>query len=189
MQWQSPDNNARDADWVTTRAAAAALGIKPRRVRDLISEGILEARTEGDDGPNRRYVVSTSSVEALKDELHAEGKLPGQNRELLPVESGERPAELLRELATKMSEARYQLGRTEARLEMTVRSESALQEQLQYERERVTRLETDRDRLLQDLLRERDKTIAARERAEHFEAELRSALEVRRGWFRRFFGF
>ncbi len=187
MHWQSPDKNARDAGWVSPRTAAAALGIKPRWVRDFISEGKLEARTEG-DGPNRRYAVSTASVEALKDELHAEGKLPGQDLEL-PVEAGERTAELLRELAAKMSEARYQLGRTEARLEMTVRSESALQEQLQNERERVARLETERDRLLQDLLRERDSTTAARERAEHFEAELRSALEARRGWFRRFFGF
>lgn len=187
MHWQSPDTNARDAGWVTTRTAAAALGIKPRRVRDFISEGMLEARTEG-EGPNRRYFVSVAGVEALREELHAEGKLPGQDLEL-PVEAGERTAELLRELTAKISEARYQLGRAEARLEMTVRSESALQEQLQYERERSARLETDRDRLLQDLLRERDSTTAERERAEHFEAELRSALEVRRGWFRRFFGF
>ena len=40
-----------------------------------------------------------------------------------------------------------------------------------------------------DLLREKDRTNAERERAEHFEAELRDALEARRGWFRRFFGF
>ena len=73
--------------------------------------------------------------------------------------------------------------------ELATLAEGALQEQLLRERERVARLEAERDRLLPDLLRERDRANAERERAEHFEDELRAALEARRGWLRRFFGF
>lgn len=188
-----------DTQWITTRVAAAALGLKPRQVRGFISEGRLEARTEG-EGANKRYLVSAAGVEALRAERREEYETPEQNLEseenVAAVGDPEEPAhvltsvaELLRELTTDLSEARYLLGRAEASLELSTRAEGVLKEQLRQERERVARLEAERDRLLPDMLRERDLANAQRERAEHFEAELREALEARRGWFRRFFGF
>jgi chromosome segregation ATPase len=96
---------------------------------------------------------------------------------------------LIRGLAARLEAVQYELGRAEARLELTAQAEITLQEALERERERAERLEADREQLLPDLLREKDRANAERERAEHFEAQLRKALEARRGWFRRFFGF
>ena len=193
MQRQYSDTDVSDTGWVTTRVAAAALGVKPRQVRNYISKGLLEAKTEG-EGVNRRYLVSIASVEALRAERHSEGNFAGQNDDVVskaecPGHLAADAAELVRELAAELGEVRHRLGRAEARLELTAITESSLGEQLQRERERADRLEAERDRLLPDLLRERDRANAERERAEHFEAELRQALEARRGWLRRFFGF
>ncbi len=187
---QHSDADANNAGWVTTRVAAAALGVKPRQVRNYIAEGELEAKTEG-AGAKRRYLVSIASVEALRAERHSEGKLPRQDRNggESSITSGQEAATLVRELAAELGEARYRLGQAEARLELSTQAESTLHEQLQRERERAERLEAERERLLPDLLRERDRANAERERAEHLEAQLREALEARRGWFRRFFGF
>lgn len=190
MQQQQTDTNANDTGWMTTRVAAAALGVKPQQVRNYIAAGELEAKTEG-AGAKRRYLVSAVSVEDLRAEKRSEGEMPGRARngtESL-VTSEQDVATLVRELATELSETRYQLGRTDARLESSVQTESALREQLQKERERAERLEAERERLVPDLLRERDRANTEHERAEHFEAKLREALEARRGWFRRFFGF
>ena len=80
-------------------------------------------------------------------------------------------------------------GWAEARLELTIEAKSSLREQLHRERERADRLEAERERLVPNLLAEKDRANAERERAEQFETQLREALEGHRGWFRRFFGF
>lgn len=195
MQQEYSDRDASSTGWVTTRVAAAALGVKPRQVRNYISEGLLEAKTEG-EGVNSRYLVSSDSVETLRAERHSESKRIGKDRDRDIADKAEElgylaadAAELIRELTVELGEARYRLGRAEARLELAALTEGSLHEQLQRERERADRLEAERERLLPDLLRERDRANAERERAEHFEAELRQALEARRGWLRRFFGF
>lgn len=191
-----------NTEWITTKVAAAALGVEPRRIRSYISEGKLEAKSEG-EGVNKRYLVSVAGVETLRaelqedeqhnDESRLEVEYPRQDADgsaSAPSRIAEKIAvELARGFTADLSEARYKLGRAEARLELATLAEGALQEQLLRERERVARLEAERDRLLPDLLRERDRANAERERAEHFEDELRVALEARRGWFRRFFGF
>ena len=190
MQQRHIDTDLDNTGWVTTRVAAAALGVEPRQVRNYIAEGELEAKTE-EAGAKRRYLVSMASVETLRTEKHPEDKLSGQDRN--GAESLVAPeqdvAALVRELATELSEARYRLGRAEANLESATQAESSLREQLQEERERAERLEAERERLVPDLLRERDRANAEGERAERFEAKLRETLEARRGWFRRFFGF
>ena len=188
---QHSDTEANNNGWVTTRVAAAALGVKTRQIRNYISEGLVEARAEG-EGAKRRYLVSVASVEALRAEWHSEGKLPGQgcdSAESPPTPGQEDAATLVRELTVELGEARYRLGRAEARVELTAHAENALREQLQRECERADHLEAERERLVPDLLREKDRANAERERAEHFEVQLRAALEARRGWFRRFFGF
>ena len=161
---QYPDNDsgttANDRGWITTRVAAAALGVKPRQVRNYISEGILEATTEG-EGVNRRYLVSIPSVETLRNERAAQGKLPGQgpehNRDAADsaAEAGytspDTP-ELVRELTAELREAHYRLGRAEAQVELTAQTESTLREQLAREQERAD-LERERaDRLEVELV-------------------------------------
>ena len=157
----SSDTDANEipaSGWVTTRVAAAALGVGPRRVRDLISEGVLESQTEG-EGVNRRYLVAISGVEALRDERARKGKLPGKVPGNIPAGAeGERlgessaevsgisaggSRELVEKLASELGEARYRLGRSEAQVELTAQTESTLREQLTRERERADRLEAE----------------------------------------------
>jgi hypothetical protein len=192
MQQQHSDAETNSNEWVTTRVAATSLGVKPQQVRNYIANGELEAVTEG-EGAKRRYMVSVSSLAALRAEWHSGGELAGQDQDS-STESAATPTEadattLVRELTAELAEARYQLGRAEAQLELTTQAEAALHEQLHRERERAERLEAERERLVPDLVREKDRANAERERAEHFEAQLREALEAHRGWFRRFFGF
>src|SRR5215213_6932505 len=118
MQQQHTGTSAKDTGWVTTRVAAAALGVKPQQVRNYIAAGELEAKTE-EAGAKRRYLVSIASVEALRAEKHPEDKLPGQDRNGAEglVAPEQDVATLVRELATELGEARYRLGRVEASLE------------------------------------------------------------------------
>jgi DNA-binding transcriptional MerR regulator len=146
MSENYPSTMPADSGWVTTRVVAAALGVKPRQVRNYISEGLLVAKTEG-EGVNRRYLVSADSVTALRSERHSEGKLPGQDRDVTDrAETSEHseddaPALLVRELASELGDARYLLGRAEARLELTTQAESTLREALERERDRADRAE------------------------------------------------
>jgi hypothetical protein len=192
MQQQHSATETNSNEWVTTRVAAASLGVRSQQVRNYIANGELEAVTEG-EGAKRRYLVSVSSLEALRAERHSRGKLPGQdqdsNTESVATPKEEDALMLVRELTAELGETRYQLGRAEAQLKLTAQAESALREQLHRERERADRLEAERERLVPDLLRETDRANAERERAEQFEANLREALQAHRGWFRRFFGF
>jgi chromosome segregation ATPase len=148
--------NLSSGGWVTTRQAARALGVIPRQVRNYIAAGDLEGNKEG-IGTNERWLISISSLEALRQKRQSEGKMPGKYHE--DAAQGEEPrhtaevnAELIRELAAKLEDAQYELGRAEARLELTSQTESTLR--------------AERERLLEDLARER-------ERADRLEAELR----------------
>ena len=57
--------NRSEGGWATTRVAAKALEVKPRQVRNYITEGELEYRTEG-NGVNKTYLVSVHSVNELR---------------------------------------------------------------------------------------------------------------------------
>jgi hypothetical protein len=196
-----PRQRTRSGGRVTTRQAAAALRLQPRQIRNLIAVGELEAETEG-EGVNRRYLVSIASVDSLRIKRHQEGKLPGQDRVVTegaatPGQSGQDAAALARELAAELGEIRYELGRAEARLELTTQAESSIREALDRERERAD-LERERaDRLESELLamyREppepRDAPEAASETSTVAKVRKEDTDEPRRSsWWRRFFGF
>ena len=151
-------NITEHGGWVTTRQAARALNVMPRQVRNYIAAGDLEGRKEG-NGVTERWLVSISSVEALRQKRHSEDKLPRQYRDVSgdaedTGQSAGNTAELIRELAARLEDAQYELGRAESRLELTSQAESTLRE---------------------DLARERKRAEAERERAERLEAELREA--------------
>ena len=140
-------NIAGNGGWVTTRQAARALNVMPRQVRNYIAAGDLEGRKEG-KGVTERWVVSISSVETLRQKRHSEGKLPGQYRDVADEaedtgQSTGNAAALIRELAERLEDAQYELGRAEAQLELTAQAESTLQEALERERERADRLEAE----------------------------------------------
>jgi hypothetical protein len=150
-------NDSGNHGWVTTSVAAAALGIKPRQCRNLIQEGELEARLEG-EGRDKRYFVSVSSLEALRDKRQSEGKLPLNRRSTTENEDiGADLGQWVRELTARLETRAAENAELRTRLELTEKADSTLREQLDRERERADRLEE----------------------------ELR---EARRSWWRRMFG-
>jgi hypothetical protein len=150
-------NNPGNHGWVTTSVAATALGIKPRQCRNLIQEGELEARLEG-EGRDKRYFVSVSSLEALRDKRQSEGKLPLNRRGTTEDENvGADLGQWIRELTARLETRAAENAELRTRLELTEKADSTLREQLDRERERADRLEE----------------------------ELR---EARRSWWRRMFG-
>ena len=179
--------------WVTTRQAARTLGVIPRQVRNYIAAGELEGRKEG-KGVTERWLVTMSSVEALRQKRHSEGKLPGRYRDVAreAVEAGhgaEETAELIRELAARLEDVQYELGRAEARLELAGQAESTLQEVLERERERADRLETElRETRKPQLLEPRAAPETVSENADRRDDPLEPA-QRRSSWWRRFFGF
>lgn len=186
-------NEQGASGWVTTKAAAQTLGVTPRTVRTYIGRGELQAKAEG-EGRQKTYLVSVDSVHALRERQGPPHKHADEESfEQAPDTPEAVPARdftgLIRDLTGELVQKASEAAELKTRLQLTEQAESTLQEQLQRERERAERLEAERDRLFPDLLREKDRANAERERAEHFEDELRKALEARRGWFRRFFGF
>lgn len=186
-------NEQGASGWVTTKAAAQTLGVTPRTVRTYIGRGELQAKAEG-EGRQKTYLVSVDSVHALRERQGPPHKHADEESfEQAPDTPEAVPARdftgLIRDLTGELVQKASEAAELKTRLQLTEQAESTLQEQLQRERERAERLEAERERLFPDLLREKDRANAERERAEHFEDELRKALEARRGWFRRFFGF
>jgi hypothetical protein len=134
-------NDSGNHGWVTTTVAAAALGIKPRQCRNLIQEGELEARLEG-EGRDKRYFVSVSSLEALRDKRQSEGKLPLNRRGTTENEDiGADLGQWIRELTARLETRAAENAELRTRLELTEKADSTLREQLDRERERADRLE------------------------------------------------
>ncbi len=157
-------NDSGRHGWVTTSVAAAALGIKARQCRNLIVEGELEARLEG-EGRDKRYLVSVASLEALRNKRQSGGRLPLSRR--ATAENQDVGAELgqwVRELTARLEARAAENAELRTRLELTEQADSTLREQLERERQRADQ---------------------ERERAERLEAEL---AERRRGFWSRLFG-
>jgi hypothetical protein len=138
---QARSNDSGNHGWVTTSVAAAALGIKPRQCRNLIQEGELEARLEG-EGRDKRYLVSVSSLEALRDKRQSGGKLPLNRRGTAENEDmGANLGQWVRELTARLETRAAENAELRTRLELTEKADSTLREQLERERLRADRLE------------------------------------------------
>jgi excisionase family DNA binding protein len=110
-----------DGESYTTSEAARVLRVTPGRIRQMISEGLLDAEHD-EDG---RWRVSARSVHA---------RMPDRPpREPAPTSDPD--------LQRHLVEMAERLGRAEARAELTERAESTVREQLERERERADRLE------------------------------------------------
>jgi hypothetical protein len=190
-------NDIGDEGWATTRQAARVLNVIPRQVRNYIAAGHLEGRKE-EKGVNERWLVSISSVETLRQKRHSEGKYSVQDRDVAgEAEDTGRSAEgnvaLIRELAKRLEDVQYELGRTEARLELLTQAESTLQEALERERERADRLEVElrEVRKLQsteprDISNTASETVADRDG--DLSRESQQGKQQRLGLYRFFFG-
>jgi hypothetical protein len=144
-----------ESGWATTEVAAEALGVSPRTVRDYIANGKLDAKPEG-EGVERRWLVSIDSVHTMRQARQSAGRSP-RDRQAEP-RGGELAAEIAADLIMRVQDLQYKLGRAEARAEITERAESTIREE--------------RNRLIDDRERERQRADQERERAQRLEAEL-----------------
>jgi DNA-binding transcriptional MerR regulator len=140
-------NSAGASGWVTTQVAAEALGVDPRTVRTYISRGILKAKVEG-EGVEKAYSVDIDSLYALRDARKSSGKGPRKIRE--KSADAEDFAELIRDLTAQVVERSSEAADLRARLQLTERTQSSLEEEARALRE-------ERDRLRAELEAERSK--------------------------------
>lgn len=171
--------------WVTTTVAARALGVTPRMVRTYIEQGRLEARSQG-EGVRRSWLVSAGSLQALREARDASGRGRRNNRGSYLAENA--AEDLLLEITNRLEVRSAEVGGLRVRLEIAERAQNILKEE--------------RQRLAEDLKRERERagqveqeSLAAQREAERLAAELeearqevqqlRAGLEQGRGFFRR----
>lgn len=174
---------AGGSGWVTTKVAAAALGVATRTIRDYIRRGELVAKSEG-EGVQRTWLVSVNSLQDLRsrgtgktrrDRGGARRDDPGEDlaefieaeeerAELAAGQGSPADIEVLREMLLRLEIRTHEAGELRARLQITERAESTLRE---------------------DLARERERADQERGRAERLEEELK---EARKGFWRRLFG-
>jgi DNA-binding transcriptional MerR regulator len=145
-------DSAGESGWVTTQVAADALGIDPRTVRTYISRGILQAKVEG-EGVEKAYSVDIDSLYALRDARKSSGKGPRKSRE--KSADAEDFAELIRGLTAQVIESSSEAADLRARLQLTERAQSTLEEEAKGLRE-------ERDRLRAELEAERSKGFWSR---------------------------
>jgi DNA-binding transcriptional MerR regulator len=137
---------------VTTQLAAEALGVNPRTVRTYIRRGLLEAKVEG-EGVEKAYSVDVDSLYALRDSRKSSGKGPRKIRE--KSADAEDLAELVRDLTAQAIQSSSQAAELRARLQLTERAQSTLEDEARELRE-------ERDRLRAELEAERSKGFWAR---------------------------
>jgi regulator of replication initiation timing len=164
---------ASESGWTATDVAARALEVTPRTVRRLIDRGELEGRKVR-EGIVESWEVSIDSLYALRDKRKSEGQV---RRNVLrqSVEGHSTPditTDHVRDLTDRLVRMSAEMGELRGRLELTVRAESTLQEE--------------RDRLAEELERERDERREVREEADQLRAELEA--ERSKGFWRRLFG-
>ena len=147
----------KDGDSYTPVQAARILRVTPARIRQLLQGGELEG--ERDEAGHWR--IPSRAVHEHLERLRRNLLFPeGVWADLSVSEWVERVEALQREL-----------GRLEGRLELAEKAESTLREE--------------RDRLLEDLERERQRADQEGQRADRLQAEL---WEAHRPWWRRLFG-
>jgi hypothetical protein len=166
----------RSSGWTTTDVAAASLGVTPRTIRSYIQQGDLVGQLEG-KGIEQAWKVSIASLEKLRDKRQSQGKLQRRNRRSSSIEDD--IAEVIQSLSARLETRVAEAADLRARLELTAKAESTLQ--------------AERDRLLTDVERERERADLLeqeRQQAQEEEQRLRAELEAERskGFWQRLFG-
>jgi hypothetical protein len=149
---------AEEEDYYTPPQAARIMKLSRQRITQMLQSGEMEGKQDPETG---RWRIPQRVVHGrLKDRPTKRRDRPDDGGPQKELEGLRR----ITELELELRDLSYRLGRSEAHLELTEKAESTLQ--------------AERDRLLEDLERER-------RRAERLEAELR---DVRRPWWRKLFG-
>jgi len=176
-----PSDRPDRQEYYTVSEAAKVLNISERRVRQIAQDSKVQGVRSGDGWKLFRY-----SVHDFRDRRDEQNPIRA-------VRAGREPSSETREWIERVTTLERELGRLEGRLELTERAESTMR--------------AERERLLEDLARERERAAQEQEKAdetqrnaEQFvrereeaqeEAErLRAELEAERskGFWRRLFG-
>ena len=165
-------------EYYTVSEAAKVLDISERRVRQIAQDGKVDGvRTE--DG----WKLFRFSVHTFRD----------RRAEQAPARGAREPTSEAREWIERVTALERELGRVEGRLELTERAESTMRE----ERERLLEdLDRERERAAQEqaraeeVQRDSEQFIRQREEAQEEARRLREELEAERskGFWRRLFG-
>ncbi len=183
---------------VTTKQAAKALGVSRRTVQSYVRRGELEAEVEG-EGVEKTFYVSIDSLNALRERRRLSGEGSRGSAGDTPNASAESDAatnaasgtgELAPDLIEVVQDLQYRLGRAEAQVELTARTESTLREQLAREQERADRLEAELREVRNRPPAPRDAPETASEPLSDTPTPPAESEQPRRlSWWRRFFGF
>ena len=148
----------QDSGWTTTAAAAKALGVSPRTVRLYIERGDLDGQL--DEGTDKRvWLVSIDSLNTLRAKRGTSGIMPDESPEV-----AESVPEAMRDLALRLESRASEAAELRARLELTEKTQSTIEEE--------------RNRLAESLQTE--------EQAEMLRKELEA--ERSKGFWQRLFG-
>jgi excisionase family DNA binding protein len=154
-----------EEDTYTTGQAARILEMTDRGIRKMIDRGELEAHQD-DRG---RHLIPQRAVHAMLEERRGRAsaveEIAGE-----PRGAAQEAAELRR----RVEHLQRELGRLEGRLELTERTESTMREE--------------RERLIADLVRERERADQVELEARRLRAALEEARKPERPWWRRMFG-
>lgn len=155
----TPSGNNRASDrqeYYTVSEAAKVLGISERRVRQIAQDSKVEGVRSEDGWKLFRY-----SVHDFRDrrEVQNPASLRGSS-----ARGREQPSEA-REWIERVTSLERELGRLEGRLELTQRAESTMREE--------------RERLLEDLVRERERAAGEQERAEEIQRDAEQSIRER----------
>jgi hypothetical protein len=168
-------------------------------VQSYVRRGDLEAVVEG-EGVEKTFYVSIDSLNALRERrrLSSEGARGDADvaskasaDSYVPTNATKRFGELAPDLIDVVQDLQYRLGRAEAQVELTARTESTLREQLVREQERADRLEAElrEARRLSPEPRDAPETGSPLSDRGTTPEDAQEAVERRSSWWRRFFGF
>ncbi len=142
---------AESSGFTTTKQAAKSLGVSRRTVQSYVRRGELEAVVEG-EGVEKTFFVSIDSLNALRERRRISGEGAPRGAGIAsstsaetetPTNAAKTTGELAPELIEVVQDLQYRLGRAEAQVELTARTESTLREQLAREQARADRLEAE----------------------------------------------
>jgi excisionase family DNA binding protein len=140
-------------EYYTVSEAAKVLRISERRVRQLAQDGKVEGVRSEDGWKLFRY-----SVHDFRDRREAQTPIRA-------VRGGRESFSEAREWIERVAALERELGRLEGRLELTERAESTMREE--------------RERLLEDLARERERVAQEQETAEEIQRDVEQLIRER----------
>jgi excisionase family DNA binding protein len=189
-------DTSSSSGYTSTKQAAKVLGVSRRTVQSYVRRGELEAMVEG-EGVEKTFFVSINSLNALRERRRNAGEGTSEfadNASMASSSSGlsAKAAQGIGEDAPNLIEVvqdlQYRLGRAEAKVELTERTESTLREQLAHERERANRLEAELREARGSTPEPRDAAERAVEDVSDSKTPSSDTEEPRRSWWQRWFG-